>query len=190
MPAELARPLAPATQGGRPNQPRIIWECDSPHEPACQLRRDAPERVPRLANVLKARGIKKGRRRHHLHADDPRGDLKKKKNRDARLCPDRRDPFGGLRRLFAGQPEGPDQRRGGGGGASTCVITADEGLRGGRKVPLKEERPTAAREELPRRAQRRRGPAHRRSGRMDRRPRPLVRGGVRQGLLSTARRRR
>ena len=44
----------------------------------------------------------------------------------------RRDPFGGVRRLlagFAGKPH-PDAK-------SAFIITADEGLRGGRKVPLK-----------------------------------------------------
>ena len=37
---------------------------------------------------------RQGRPRHHLHADDPRGD-----RRHARLRPARRDPLGGVRRL-------------------------------------------------------------------------------------------
>ena len=40
-----------------------------------------------------------GRPRHHLSADDSGSRL-----RDAGLRADRRDPFGGVRRLFAGQP--------------------------------------------------------------------------------------
>jgi hypothetical protein len=77
---------------------------------------------------LKALGVKQGRPRHHLHADDPGGGL-----RDARLRADRRGPFGGVRRLLAGQRSPAASRI----AQSKVVITADEGLRGGKLVPLK-----------------------------------------------------
>ena len=67
------------------------------------------------------------RPRHHLSADDPRGGLC-----DARLRADRRHAFGGVRRLLAGSLAGRIEDC-----QSDVVITADEGLRGGRKIPLK-----------------------------------------------------
>ena len=52
--------------------------------------------------------------------------------RHAGLHPDRRHPFSGVRRLFAGQCRPHPGLR-----DPNIVITADEGLRGGKKVPLK-----------------------------------------------------
>ena len=52
---------------------------------------------------------------------------------DAGLRPHRRDPLRGVRRLLAGQPGRAASRT----ARCTLLITADEGRRGGRKVPLK-----------------------------------------------------
>jgi acetyl-CoA synthetase len=60
------------------------------------LQRTARRSVP-LGERAAARGVRKGDRVTHLHADDSRSRL-----RHARLRAHRRDPFGGLRRLFAG----------------------------------------------------------------------------------------
>ena len=57
---------------------------------------------------------------------------------------------------------------------SKVVITADEGLRGGRKVPLKVNADEAARKAARHRENDDRGQAHRRSDRLGRRPRRLV----------------
>jgi acetyl-CoA synthetase len=66
--------------------------------------------------------------------------------------------------------------------ASKLVITADEGLRGGKKVPLKANVDAAlAQHPLPRREGRRRE-AHRRQRRLGRRPRREVRGADGRGL--------
>ena len=59
---------------------------------------------------------------------------------------------------------------------SKVVITADEGLRGGRKVPLKVNADEAAEEGRRHREDDDRGQAHRRSDRLGRWPRRLVRG--------------
>jgi hypothetical protein len=69
-----------------------------------------------------------GRPRHHLHADDPGSGLC-----DARLRAHRRRAFGRLRRLLARQPRRPHR----GLRLDKVVITADEGLRGGKQGPLK-----------------------------------------------------
>ena len=90
--------------------------------------RELHERVCRFANVLKAQRRQEGRPRHHLPADDPGGGL-----RHAGLRPHRRGAFGGVRRLLAGQPGRPHR----GLRTRSFVITADEGLRGGKPIPLK-----------------------------------------------------
>ena len=89
----------------RGDQVAIIWEGDDPNTSKKITYRELHREVCRFANVLKNLGARKGRPRHHLHADDPGS-----RGRDARLRPDRRDPFGGLRRLLAGQPRRPHQR--------------------------------------------------------------------------------
>ena len=68
------------------------------------------------------------RPRHHLSADDSRGG-----GRHARLRAHRRDPFSGVRRLLAGLARRPHRAT----ASPTWSITADEGVRGGRKIPLK-----------------------------------------------------
>ena len=67
------------------------------------------------------------RSRHYLYADDPRGGI-----RHARLCAHRRHSLGGVRRLLARFSRRPHR-----GLQVDVIVTADEGLRGGRKVPLK-----------------------------------------------------
>ena len=64
------------------------------------------DQVARLAGALAARGIGKGDRVDHLHADGPRG-----LRRDAGLRPARRDPLGRLRRLRRARARGADRRR-------------------------------------------------------------------------------
>jgi acetyl-CoA synthetase len=76
--------------------------------------------------VLKARGVE-GRPGLHLHADDPRG-----RRRHAGLRAHRRRPLRRLRRLLAGFAARPHP-----GLRLPLLITADEGVRGGRSVPLK-----------------------------------------------------
>ena len=83
----------------------LIWEPDDPaEEPRRFTYRELHAEVCRFANVLKARGRRQGRPRHPLHADDPRGGV-----RAARLRADRRDPFGGVRRLLARGARRPDR---------------------------------------------------------------------------------
>ena len=55
--------------------------------------------VQRLANALKAQGVRQGRRRRHLPADDPRG-----RRGHARLRPHRRAAHRRLRRLRSRPP--------------------------------------------------------------------------------------
>ena len=80
----------------RGDQIAIIWEGDDPHQSRHITYRELHDEVCRFANVLKARGVKQRRPRHHLPADDPRGGL-----RHARLRAHRRRPFGRVRRLLA-----------------------------------------------------------------------------------------
>ena len=69
-----------------------------------QLSRAAPAGVQARQRAEGSRG-QEGRPGHDLHADDPRDRL-----RHARVRADRRDPFGGVRRLLARQLGEPDQR--------------------------------------------------------------------------------
>ena len=91
-----------ATRG---DQTAILWEGDDPaRRPEDHLSRAARAGLPARQRA-QGPGRQEGRPGHDLHADDPRDGL-----RDARLRADRRDPFGGVRRLLAGQPRRPDQR--------------------------------------------------------------------------------
>ena len=101
----------------------------------------------------------------HLHADDPGGGL-----RHAGLRPHRRPALGGLRRLFAQLPGGPNSRR---------------GLPNGHhRRRRRARRPAGAAEAkhgnrlslLPRSAYGHHGQAHGRGGSLARGPGPLVRG--------------
>ena len=119
----------------RGDQVAIIWEGDDPKDD----RHDHLPRAARRGLPLRqcAQGARRqeGRPRHHLPADDPGGRL-----RDARLRAHRRDPLGGVRRLLARLARRPHR----GLRSRPCVITADEGVRGGRKVPLKANADEAA----------------------------------------------
>ena len=106
----------------RGNQVAIIWEGDNPYDDKKITYSELYEpRLPARQCDEEARR-QEGRPRHHLHADDPGGGLC-----DARLHAHRRDPFDRLRRLLAGFACRPHRRL-----RITFVITADEGLRGGK----------------------------------------------------------
>ena len=68
------------------------------------LQRTLRARLPSRQRAEEARR-QEGRPRHDLHADDPRSGLC-----DARMRSDRRDPFGGVRRLLAGFARRPHRR--------------------------------------------------------------------------------
>ena len=112
----------------RAEQVAIIWEGDNPADSKSITYQYLHAEVCRFANVLKAHGRQEGRPRHHLHADDPGGGI-----RDAGLRAHRRRALGDLRRVLAGLGRGPHQRL----RFPTIVITADEGRRGGKLIPLK-----------------------------------------------------
>ena len=111
----------------RANQTAIIWEGDDPSKSKHITYAELARHVGLFSNVLKSSRRQEGRSGHDLPADDSRGGL-----RDPRLRAHRRDPsvvFGGF------SPEAIAGRIA--DAKSDIVITADEGLRGGRKVPLK-----------------------------------------------------
>ena len=113
----------------RGKQVAIIWEPDDPSEEARSITyRELHKQVCRLANVLKANGVKRGDRVTIYLPMIPEAAL-----RHAGLRPHRRDPFHRVRRLLARirWPAASTDCK------SKILITADEGLRGGRKVPLK-----------------------------------------------------
>ena len=77
----------------------IIWQGDDDARMKKLTYEQLHKEVCKFANVLKAKGIKKGDRVAHLHADGAgAGD------RDAGLHPDRRDSLHRLRRLLAPTP--------------------------------------------------------------------------------------
>jgi acetyl-CoA synthetase len=112
----------------------IIWEPDDPNTPAKHISyRELYDNVCRFANVLKAQGVKKGDRVTIYLPMIPEAAY-------AMLACTRIGAihsivFGGFSPdALAGRIE--DCK-------STLVITADEGLRGGRKIPLKANTDTA-----------------------------------------------
>ncbi len=110
----------------RGDQVAILWEPDDPATPVRRITyRELHAEVCRFANVLKKLGVKKGDRVTDLHADDPRGRF-----RHAGDGADRRRALGRLRRLLAGLT----RRARINDCESKLVITADEGLRGGKKI--------------------------------------------------------
>ena len=125
----------------RGKQVAIIWEPDDPAQEARHITyRELHGHVCRLANVLKANGVKTRRPRHHLPADDPGSGL-----RHARLRAHRRHSFRRVRRLFAGFARGPHRR--------LQVESSDHGRRGScaaaakcrsRPMPTKRSRRWAA----------------------------------------------
>ena len=111
----------------RGEQTAIIWEGDDPALSEHITYRDLHERVCRFANVLKARGVKRGDRVTIYLPMIP--EIAVAVLACARIGAIHSVVFGGF---------SPDALAGRiTDCASTVVITADEGLRGGRTVPLK-----------------------------------------------------
>ncbi|MFH3478441.1 acetate--CoA ligase [Xanthobacter variabilis] len=111
----------------RGDQPAIIWEGDSPDESKVITYRELSSEVNKLANVLRNRGVEKGDRVTIYLPMIPEAAYAMLAC--ARLGAIHSIVFGGF---------SPDSLA---GRVSDCgskvIITADEGLRGGRKVPLK-----------------------------------------------------
>ncbi|HSH63113.1 MAG TPA: acetate--CoA ligase [Methyloceanibacter sp.] len=109
-------------------QTAIIWEPDDPNEPAKHITyRELHENVCKFANVLKAQGVKRGARVTIYLPMIP--ETAYAMLACARIGAIHSIVFGGFSPdSLAGRIEDCQSR---------IVITADEGLRGGRKVPLK-----------------------------------------------------
>jgi len=113
-----------ATRG---DQVAIIWEGDDPTEDEAITYRQLHERVCKFANVLKANGVKKGDRVTIYLPMIPEAAY-------AMLASARIGAIHSI--VFAGfSPDSLAGRIEDAG--STMIITADEGLRGGKTVPLK-----------------------------------------------------
>ena len=111
----------------RGEQTAIIWEGDNPDLSERITYRDLHERVCKFANVLKARGVKRGDRVTIYLPMIP--EIAVAVLACARIGAIHSVVFGGF---------SPDALAGRiTDCASTAVVTADEGLRGGRTVPLK-----------------------------------------------------
>ena len=121
-----------ATRG---DQTAIIWEPDDPTMPARHITyRELYENVCRFANVLKARGVKRGDRVTIYLPMIPEAAYAMLAC--ARIGAIHSIVFGGFSPdSLAGRIEGCE---------SAVMITADEGLRGGRSVPLKANADIAA----------------------------------------------
>jgi acetyl-CoA synthetase len=117
----------------RAEQTAILWEGDDPGEDRRVTYRELHDSVCRLANALKAKGVKKGDRVTIYLPMIPEAAVAMLAC--ARIGAIHSVVFGGFSPdSLAGRIE--DCR-------STVLITADEGLRGGRKVPLKRNADTA-----------------------------------------------
>ncbi len=111
----------------RADQVAIIWEGDSPNEDKKITYRELHEEVCRLANVLKAQGVKKGDRVCLYLPMIPEAAVSMLAC--ARIGAVHSIVFGGF---------SPDSLKDRSADAEAkVVITSDEGLRGGRKVPMK-----------------------------------------------------
>ena len=118
------------------DQTAILWEGDDPSEDRRVTYRELHEQVCRLANALNAKGVKKGDRVTIYLPMIPEAAVAMLAC--ARIGAIHSVVFGGFSPdSLAGRIE--DCR-------STVLITADEGLRGGRKVPLKRNADTALRQ--------------------------------------------
>ncbi|EFO32316.1 acetate--CoA ligase [Roseibium sp. TrichSKD4] len=111
----------------RGDQPAIIWEGDDPSESKVITYKQLHHEVNVFANVLHAQGVKKGDRVTIYLPMIPEAAYAMLAC--ARIGAVHSIVFGGF------SPDSLAQRLE--GCESKCVITADEGLRGGRKVPLK-----------------------------------------------------
>ena len=111
----------------RGDQTAILWEGDDPSESRAISYRELHEEVCRFANALKARGVRKGDRVTIYMPMIPEAAVAMLAS--ARIGAIHSVVFGGFSPdALAGRLEGAQ---------SEVLITADEGLRGGRKVPLK-----------------------------------------------------
>ena len=118
----------------RGDQTAIIWEGDDPKDDKTITYRELHAQVCRFANVLKARGVKKGDRVTIYLPMIP--EVAVAMLACARIGAVHSVVFGGFSPdSLAGRIE--DARSG-------VVITADEGIRGGRKIPLKANTDVAA----------------------------------------------
>ncbi|WP_068310805.1 acetate--CoA ligase [Polycladidibacter hongkongensis] len=112
----------------RGDQPAIIWEGDDPSEHKIITYKELSEEVNRFANMLRANGVAKGDRVTVYMPMIPEAAYAMLAC--ARIGAVHSVVFGGFSPdSLAGRIEDC---------ASRYVITADEGLRGGRKVPLKD----------------------------------------------------
>ena len=117
----------------RADQTAILWEGDSPSEHRHVSYAELHEDVCRLANVLKAQGVKKGDRVTIYLPMIPEAAVAILAC--ARIGAIHSVVFGGFSPdSLVGRIQDCE---------SNCLITADEGLRGGRKVPLKANADTA-----------------------------------------------
>ncbi|NDW06231.1 acetate--CoA ligase [Jiella pacifica] len=113
--------------GKRGDQVAILWEGDDPKDSRKITYRELHEEVCRMANVLKARGVKRGDRVTIYMPMIPEAAYAMLAS--ARIGAVHSVVFGGFSPdALAGRLEGAQ---------SSVLITADEGLRGGKKVPLK-----------------------------------------------------
>ncbi len=111
----------------RGEQTAIIWEGDEPKDDKTLTYKQLHAEVCRFANVLKARGVKKGDRVTIYMPMIPEAAVSILAC--ARIGAIHSVVFGGFSPdSIAGRIE--DCK-------STCIVTADEGVRGGRKIPLK-----------------------------------------------------
>ena len=111
----------------RGDQTAILWEGDDPADSKRITYREVHDQVSRLANVLKSRGIKKGDVVTIYMPMVPEAAYAMLAC--ARIGAIHSVVFGGFSPYsLKDRIQGAD---------SVCLITADEGLRGGRKVPLK-----------------------------------------------------
>src|ERR1700726_1178415 len=118
----------------RGDQTAIIWEGDDPNESKHITYRELHDEVCRFANILRTRNVKKGDRVTIYMPMIPEAAYAMLAC--ARIGAIHSVVFGGFSPdSLAGRIE--DCK-------STVVITADEGLRGGRKVPLKRNADAAA----------------------------------------------
>src|SRR6201993_4798767 len=111
----------------RPNQTAIIWEGDDPSQSKHITYRQLHDEVCRMANILRTRNVKKGDRVTIYLPMIPEAAY-------AMLACARIGAIHSV--VFAGfSPDSLAQRIN--DAKSKVIITADEGLRGGKKVPLK-----------------------------------------------------
>jgi acetyl-CoA synthetase len=111
----------------RGNQTAIIWEGDNPYDDKKITYRELYDHVCRLANVMKAHGVKKGDRVTIYMPMIPEATYAMLAC--ARIGAVHSVVFGGFSpESLAGRINDCESR---------FIITADEGLRGGKKIPLK-----------------------------------------------------